>query len=73
MVLSTFLSHVYVLKIFEGLCGSRYSRMDQKKFAEDRRMSSANFTWSVLEYLDLCKGRAHPSYTVIRNVAKVIV
>ena len=47
--------------------------MDQKKFAEDRRMSAANFTWSVLEYLDLCKGRAHPSYTVIRNVAKVIV
>ena len=43
-----------------------------KKFAEDRRMSSTNFAWSLLEYLDLCKGRAHPSYTVIRNVAKVI-
>ena len=35
-----------------------YSRMDQVKFVEDRkgyglqRLSSKNFTWSILEYLD---------------------
>ena len=29
--------------------GSRYSRMDQVKFVEDR-LSAANFTWSILEY-----------------------
>ena len=33
------------------LHGSRYSRIDQVKYAEDN-LSFTNFTWSILEYLD---------------------
>ena len=32
--------------------GSTYSRMDKVKFVEDS-LPSVNFTWSILEYLDL--------------------